>query len=62
MGHGFLSLTAKDHQQMVKRQVIHGYYSWPGKKESFATSAKFSALDIHLRSTKYLSSLLALHS
>jgi len=47
MGYGFLSLTAKEYHQMVKRQVIHGYHAWPGKIESFAATANFSALDIH---------------
>jgi len=31
MGHGFLSFTVKDYNQMMKRQVMHGYHSWPGK-------------------------------
>jgi len=62
MGHRFLSFTAKEYHQMVKRQVIHGYYSWPGKMESFATISKFSTLDIYYHSTQYLSSLQVLPS
>jgi len=39
MGRGFRSVTAKEYHQMVKRQVIRGYHSWPGKIEFLSTTA-----------------------
>jgi len=58
VGHGFLSFTAKEYHQMVKRQFIHG---WPGKIECFALLQKLSVLDTYYHSTQYLSSLQVLH-
>jgi len=43
--------------QKTPSKVNHGYYSWPGKIESFVTTANFSALDIHYHNTPYLSAL-----